>query len=207
MTRSPCVISVADHAGWSHVVCVAAPHGVPLVVERRRILTIDPGLPTMPYHHETLGLAEGEADALIARVQQSIDACTARALREMAAHLMSAYDVRALAIRPPTFPALPDSVATVRQSYPLQCAADGMMYQAAWCRAARDVGLAVDVCPRGEEVSRAASRLNRQPGDVQAFIATTGRPAGPPWTEEHRRAFAAGIAALARHAGLENHPW
>jgi hypothetical protein len=34
---------------------------------------------------------------------------------------------------------------------------------------------------------------------VEDFVARSGRPAGPPWTEEHRRAFAAGIAALAPH--------
>ena len=42
MTRTPCVISVVDHAGWAHLVCVAAPDGVPAVVERRRATTIPP---------------------------------------------------------------------------------------------------------------------------------------------------------------------
>jgi hypothetical protein len=205
--KTPCVVSVADHAGWSHLVCVAAPAGVPAVVERRKVMTIDPGLPTMPYHHESLGLAVSEADALIARVRQSIDACTSRALREVVADLKSAYDVRALAIRTPTFPALPDSVATVRQSYPLQCAADGMMYQAAWCRAAGDSGLNLALCPRGGEVSRTASRFDMPPGDVEAFIRGRGRPAGPPWTEEHRRAYAAAIAVLAGLTRVEKPPW
>jgi len=27
-------------------------------------------------------------------------------------------------------------------------------------------------------------------------VTRRGRPAGPPWTQEHRRAYAAGIAAL-----------
>jgi uncharacterized protein YraI len=54
MGRTPCVISVADHAGWAHIVCVSAPGNVPAVVERRRVTLIDAGLPTLPYHHETL---------------------------------------------------------------------------------------------------------------------------------------------------------
>jgi len=41
MKLTPCVISVADHAGWAHVVCVAAPGHVPAVVERRRVMLID----------------------------------------------------------------------------------------------------------------------------------------------------------------------
>jgi hypothetical protein len=72
MRSTPCVVSVADHAGWAHFVCVAAESNVPAVIERRRVATIDDGLPTMPYHHESLGMREDEANALIARVRRSI---------------------------------------------------------------------------------------------------------------------------------------
>ena len=89
-------------------------------------------------------------------------------------------------------------MAAVRQSYRLQCAADGMMYQLALCQAARECGLEVELCAPGEEVARAAARLEVHAADVAAFMSGTGRPTGPPWTEEHRRAYAAGIAALAR---------
>ena len=200
MTRTSCVISVADHAGWAHVVCVAAPGHVPVVVERRRVTVIDAGLPTLPYHHESIGMREDEANALIARVRRSIARCAVRALREVVADLAPAYPVVALAIREPPFPELPDTVATVRQSYRLQCAADGMMYQLALCRAARDFGLEVDLCRRGEEAARAAARLEVDPDEMTSFVSGTGRPSGPPWTEEHRRAYAAGIAALAARA-------
>jgi hypothetical protein len=198
MKQTPCVISVADHAGWAHLVCVAAPRGVPVVVHRSRVPTIDAGLPTMPYHHESLGLAEGAANALIARVRRSIARCSTRALRAAITELTPAYSVVALAIREPPFPELPDTVVVVRQSYPLQCAADGMMYQLALCRAARDLDFDVDLCRRGEEIAHAAARLDVHPDEVESFVGGTGRPPGAPWTQEHRRAYAAGIAALAR---------
>jgi hypothetical protein len=197
MTSTPCAIGVADHAAWAHLVCVAAPDGVPIVVERRRVQTIEAGLPTMPYHHESLGLPEEAANALIARVRRSVATFTARALRDVVADLAPAYSVVALAIREPTFPELPDTVVVVRQSYRLQCAADGMMYQFAWCQAARDLGLDVDLFHRGEETARAAALLDVQPDKVASFVTNTGRPPGPPWTTEHRHAYAAGIAALA----------
>ena len=54
MRSTPCAVSVADHAGWAHFVCVAAESNVPAVIERRRVAAIDDGLPTMPYHHESL---------------------------------------------------------------------------------------------------------------------------------------------------------
>jgi hypothetical protein len=204
MKRTPCVISVADHAGWAHLICVAAPDGVPAVVERRRVPTIDAGLPTMPYHHESLGLPVDEANALIARVRRSIAGCSSRALEKGITDLAPACHVVALAIRDPVFPELPDTVAVVRQSYRLQCAADGMMYQLALCRAARDLGLEVDLCRRGEETTRAAARLGIRRDEMESFVGTKGRPPGPPWTDEHRRAFAAGIAALAhRHRKIQ----
>jgi hypothetical protein len=198
--RTACVISVADHAGWAHMVCVAAPNDVPAVVERRRVTTIDAGLPTLPYHHESIGMRVDEANALIARVRRSIEACTSRELRSLVRDLTPAYSTVALAIREPPFAELPETVATVRQSYQLQCAADGMMYQLALCRAARGLGLQVRLCRRGEETARAAARVDVHVGHMESFVSTAGRPPGPPWTQEHRRAYAAGIAALAAHA-------
>src|SRR5262245_64324459 len=96
MKRTPCVIGVADHAGWAHVVCVAAPANVPAVVERRRVTLIDAGLPTLPYHHESLGMREDDANALIARIQRSIAGRTSRALKEVVTDLAPVYSVVAL---------------------------------------------------------------------------------------------------------------
>ena len=199
MKGAPCIVSVAEHAGWAHLVCVAAADRVPVVIERRRVTTIDAGLPNQPYHHESIGMAEGEANALIARVRQSVHARTAVALRRVMADLAPTHAVLAIAIRESPFRELPGTVADVWKSYRLQSCADGMLYQLAMCRAARDLDLEVHPYPRGGEVASAAEHLGIAPEDIESFVSRTGRPSGPPWTQEHRRAFAAGIAALARH--------
>jgi hypothetical protein len=196
---APCVISVADHTGWAHLVCVAAHDGVPSVVERRRVALIAKGLPTLPYEHDSRAMPEDEAEALIARVRKSIASHTADALRRVVAELAPAQTIVALAIRKPPFPRLPKSVAEVRASYALLCSADGMLYQLAICRAAKQLGLDVQECRRGDEMSWAAGSLGVAADDVEAFVTRTGRPAGPPWTQEHRRAYASGIAALGPH--------
>jgi hypothetical protein len=72
-----------------------------------------------------------------------------------------------------------------------------MLYQLAICHAARQLKLELHMCRRGKETARAAQRLGVTPAEIEEFVSRTGRPAGPPWTQEHRRAFAAGIAALA----------
>jgi hypothetical protein len=199
MKKAPCVLSVAEHTGWAHVVCVAASGQVPGVIARRRVTLIDSGLPTMPYEHESAGMSEDEAHALIARVRQSIVARTEAALQRIVTELAPSHAVVALAIREPPFAKLPTSIAAVRASYQLQCAADGMLYQMAFCRAARRLDLDVTLCRRGEESSRAAQQLDVTSAAIEQFITQTGRPSGPPWTQEHRRAFAAGIATLATH--------
>jgi len=193
-------VSVAEHTGWAHLVCVAARGNVPAVIARRRVALIDKGLPTLPYEHETTAMREDEADAVIARVRRSIAARTSDALRRVVIELAPAHTAVALAIRELPFDALPATVAAVRTSYRLLCAADGMLYQLAVCRAARQLGLEVHLCRRGEEAARAAQQLGVTPAEIEEFVGRTGRPAGPPWTQEHRRAYAAGIAVLAARA-------
>jgi hypothetical protein len=199
MKPAPCVVSVADHTGWAHFVCVAARGNVPVVVARRRVALIDQGLPTLPYEHETAAMTEDEAGAVIAGVRRSIAARTSEALRRIAIELAPAHTAVALAIRKPPFDVLPATVAAVRASYPLLCAADGLLYQLAICRAARQLELDVHLCRRGEEAAQAAERLGVTPAEIEDFVSRVGRPAGPPWTQEHRRAYAAGIAVLAAH--------
>jgi hypothetical protein len=200
MRRAPCVVSVAEHTGWAHLVCVAAPGNVPAVIVRRRVALIDQGLPTLPYEHETAAMREDEANAVIAKVRRSIAVRTLEALRRVVSELAPAHTAIALAIREPPFDDLPTTVAAVRTSYRLLCAADGMLYQLAICRAARQLELDVHLCRRGEEAARAAQQLGVTPAEIEEFVSRVGRPAGPPWTQEHRRAYAAGIAVLAAHA-------
>ena len=202
MKPPPGVISVADHTGWAHLICVTARGGRPVVVERRRVTLIEPGLPTQPYEHDTRAMREDDAQALIARVRRSIAACTTLALERVVSELAPACGAVALAIRKPPFPRIPSSVRAVHDSYPLLCSADGMLYQDALCRAAKRHGLEVRLFQRGEEVELAAKSIGVEPDDIEEFVARAGRPAGPPWTQEHRRAYAAGIATLASHVRM-----
>jgi hypothetical protein len=197
MRGAPCVVSVAEHTGWAHLVCVAAPGRVPAGIERRRVTLIDSGLPTQPYEHDSVGMTADQGDALIARVRTSIAARTHESLTRIVTELARSYTVVAVTIRTPPFADLPESIATVRKSYRLQCAADGMLYQLAVCGAARQLGLDVQMYRRGEEVGWAAEQLRATLRQVEEFVSRTGRPLGPPWTQDHRQAYAAGIAVLA----------
>ena len=71
-----------------------------------------------------------------------MDSCTTNALERLIVELAPASTIVALAIRKPPFPSIPKDVAAVHASYQLRCSADGMMYQQAFCRAAKRLKLA-----------------------------------------------------------------
>ncbi len=199
MRATASILAVSEHTGWAHVLCVSARDRRPFVVMRRRIALIDSGLPTQPYEHDTRALASDEAESLVATVRSAANRTTDLAVDRLVKELSHEHPVRALTIRKPPFATLPASVAAVHASYPLLCAADGLLYHLAICKAAKRLGLAVQSVKRGAEMGLAAAALGVTPAAMENFINGPGRPSGPPWTAEHRRAYAAAIAALAPH--------
>jgi hypothetical protein len=193
------ILAVSEHTGWAYVVGVSARDRRPFVVMRRRITLIDRGLPTQPYEHDTRTQLPGDADALVANVRKSVGKTTDLALARLVDELSREHPVTTLTIRKPPFEKLPASVAAVHASYQLLCSADGVLYNLAICKAAKRLGLEVQLYRRGDEIALAAAALGVSADAVQEFVTGPGRPSGPPWTVEHRRAYAAAIAVLAPH--------
>jgi hypothetical protein len=195
--RTPSILAVSEHTGWAYVVGVSVRDRRPCVITRRRITLIDRGLPTQPYEHDTRAQSPGDADALIANVRKSVAKTTDLALARLIDELSHEHPVTTVTIRKPPFERLPASVAAVHASYQLLCSADGMLYNLAICKAAKRLGLEVQFYRRGDEIGLAAAALGVSPDAVEEFVTGPGRPSGPPWTVEHRRGYAAAIAALA----------
>ena len=192
----PVVVGVADHNGWAILVSAAAVNGEPTVVDRRRVTLIEKGVPSQPYHHETLALSDAEAEQLLRKVKRSIASCTALAFDRLAADLSPQYRVAAITIRQPPLPLLPATVEEVHRSYHALCRADGMLYHSAICTAARQRDWKVVLHRRGEELAKAAEALQASTQDVERFMRDLRQTLKPPWTAEHRHAFAAAIGAL-----------
>jgi hypothetical protein len=201
VTESVAAVGVAEHSGWAELVSIAPRGGAIAVIDRRRVELIDAGLPNQPYHHEALDLTPDDAQALVDRVRRSVDACCRRALEKLRADLAPDRLV-ALAIREPPGPPIPGQVAEVLRSYRTTCSADGEMYRQTLCDAAAGLGIEVVRHRKGKELESAASALRVDEPRVRKRIAELGGALGPPWRDEHRRATAAAIAALARHAAL-----
>jgi hypothetical protein len=198
----PVVVGVADHNGWAVLVSTAAIDGIPAVIDRRRVPLVESGVPSQPFHHETLAMPEGEAEALLLRVRRSIRARTEEAFDHLAADLGSAHSVRAITIRQPPLERLPATVKEAHASYYVTCRADGMLYHSALVAAAERRGWQVVQHARGEEVARAAAALRTPAGAVERFITHQKTQLGSPWTAEHRHAFASAVAVLKEHSTL-----
>ena len=194
------VLGVADHNGWAVCVTLAADRGFPVVVDRRRLDLIEPGVPSQPYHHETVGMPRAEAEKLVVRVRESVMRTTLARLSELRDELHSSYAIVAATLRHPPLTYVPATVAEAHESYPVMCRADGMLYHDALCTAARRLNIALELYDRGEEVGRAADRLGVSVEELEQFLHTAGERLGPPWRKEHRLAAAAAVRVLADRA-------
>jgi hypothetical protein len=198
----PVVVGVADHNGWAILVSTAAENGAPTVVDRRRVRLIEKGVPSQPYHHETLALSDIDAEQLLRKVKRSIAVCTAQAFEQLSTDLRPKDRVSAITIRQPPLAYLPPTVGEVHRSYYALCRADGMLYHSAICDAARQLGWDVMLHRRGEELAQAAEALQASTHEVEGFMRDLRRTLKPPWTAEHRNAFAAAIAILREQSRL-----
>jgi len=192
----PVVVGVADHTGWAILLSAAVVNGEPTVIDRRRVPLIEKGIPPQPYEHEIVGLTDTDAEQLLRQVKKSIAACTALAFDRLSADLWPHYRVSSLTIREPSLEQLPATVGEVRRSYHVMCRADGMLYHSAICAAARQRDMEVVFYQRGEELAKAADALKVSKSEVERFLNGLKKTLKPPWTAEHRSAFAAAIGAL-----------
>ncbi|GAA0225527.1 hypothetical protein [Cryptosporangium japonicum] len=171
-------VGVAHHFGWAVVVTASADHRV---VDRRRIELVEPGTPVAPVHSDGAALDDVAAADLVARVRASAGRATAAALGDLAADVGAPIVSLSLRAWPPDFPA---DLATLRRA-PYEARADSVMYRQVLAECAQARGWAVHLFDANDVEARAARLLGRPPE----------RPAGPPWTKDHRVALAATILA------------
>jgi len=199
------VLGVADHSGWAVCVTVAASRGLPVVVDRRRVALIEPGVPSQPYHHETVGMPLPEAETLVIRVRESVMRTSLARMTALRDELQPCSIV-AMTLRNPPLAYVPVTVADAHKSYHVMCRADSVMYHDALCTAARRLGVALKLHDRGEEAVRAADRFGVSLEELEHFLQNAGESLGPPWQKEHRLAVAAAMTALADRAQVSLSP-
>ena len=178
MTRI--ALGIAPHNGWSNFVTVAIRKGSPVILDRRRVELLDPGLPTQPYHHETVGMNSVEGEELVQRVRTSAIHCAEGALKQ----LLSKHAITAIGMRQPPLPQSPETIAEVHANYHIFSRADSMIYHDALHHAAQVLSIHVTLVP-----ARTAHSLD-------AWIAEQRTVLGPPWQQDHKDATMRALIAL-----------
>ena len=196
--RRQAITGISDHSGWAELVTVDVEADKPVVVDRRRVKLIADSLPRNPYHHEGLQLPIVATDRLVRRVRASVVEHARGAL----AQLQAEFRVVGVALQQSPFASLPDAAHDVLGSYPLTCAADGMMYRETLAICAAELGMHVDRYPRkSDQAAAAAEALDVPPRTIASLLSAFGRVIGPPWRKEHKRAAASAVRVLGeRHA-------
>ena len=174
------VTGVADHHGWAVIVTAAADGSV---LDRRRGDLVDPDLPPAPIEHDAQILRMDAAVALVREVEHSI-LLHVRALWDAVG---SDHDIRAVAIR--GIPEVPTSLEDQIRSYHARTRADSAMYLKVLAGEATSRGWEVHFYDHRRVVDEAIGTL----GLAADHLAAPRRDLGPPWTADHRRAYAAAL--------------
>jgi hypothetical protein len=197
-------IGVAEHGSTAVLVTVAHDG---MLLDRRRIDLIEPGLPTHPHHHEgswAMGrylnapgarpLPLADAVAMVERVR----AAAARAARAGLDTLAASVPVPIAGIAIRLCPALPPTIEERIADNRAQTMADSVMYREALATAAEARGWPVVWYDRDDLLMEAAAAFGN--ADIRARLRAMGRSIGPPWQATHKLAAAAAIAAAGRLA-------
>jgi hypothetical protein len=178
-------VGIADHFGWAVAVTASADHQV---VDRRRIELVEPGVCEAPVHYEGARRGVDGTAALIDEVRASTRRAAGAALDQLAAALGAPVASISLRTWPPDFPT---DVAVQLQS-PWEARADAVMYRQELSDLAAERGWAVHLYDAKRVIAEADAVLG---GRADEHLQAPRAALGPPWTKDHRVAFAAAIVA------------
>ncbi len=182
------------------MVAVGGTAADPVVLLRRRVEMVKPGIPRQPYH------AAAEMDLKDAERFLRTCAGTARAmaqagLRDALAELTAqGYQAIGCAVLLSSGRPTGDLAATLA-SHPAIHTAEGEFFRNALRRAGEACGLAVAGFKEREVWAEGAAGLGVAAEDLQRRIAAFGKSMGPPWRQDEKLATLAGWLVLAGHVG------
>jgi len=164
------------------------------LLDRRRVELVDDRLPKIPHHSEGQRLPIDDAVALVDRVRASAERNAKVVLDAVARDLPG----RTLGIALRQCPELPPTIAERITNYRASNVADWVMYRKALAAAVGARGWAVHWFDPREVGSQASKALGV--ANLDAHFGEIRRKVGPPWSQDHKMAMAAAIAALSASA-------
>jgi hypothetical protein len=186
------------HSGWGVLVALAGGAKTLEVIDRRRIVTIDPKIPgaKQPYHFvETFELPQA---------REHLQKCAtsserlARAAVEQLARELSARDFQIVgaAVILASGRVLPP-LQKILAAHPLLHTAEGEFFREAVRKACQRLKIPVTGIRERDLDERATTAFGISAARVQNEISNAGKVFGPPWTKDHKTAALAAAVLLA----------
>src|SRR5580700_801459 len=189
-------VGVRMHSGWGVLVCISGDLAAPAIVDRRRIVIIEPTVvgTKQPYHFAaTLPLQEAE------RHLQNCSAISERlalkAIHEMLEAVSARnYRVVGCAMLLASGRALP-ALSKILASHALIHTAEGEFFRKVVREACEHCRIPVVGIRERELDERANATFGRAVTRVRQHISGLGRTVGSPWTQDEKTAALAGLIA------------
>jgi hypothetical protein len=182
------------HSGWGVLVCISGDLAAPEIVDRRRIVVVEPTMEgaKQPYHFaEKLPFAEAERHLqkcavaserlALKAIRDVLEAVNARAYRIVGCAMLLASG-RAL-------PVLPNILA----SHALVHTAEGEFFRNIVRRACEHCRLPVEGFRERELDQRANATFGKAAAGLRQRIFSLGKAVGSPWTQDEKTAALAGL--------------
>ena len=186
------------HSGWAAMVAVSLEDGVPVVLQRRKLLLVGTFSYTFrqPYHTaEKMPL--GDASEFVRGVEIESRELALSGLHALEKELDSAdYKVRGCALLLASGRKLPE-FEKILASHALIHTADGELFREAIRHCCARAKLPLAAIKERELLAAAAKRLNKRPEFLNRQVAALGKSVGPPWTQDEKLATLAAWFTLA----------
>jgi len=195
-------LGVRMHSGWGVMVAMAGDGASLEVLERRRIVVVDPKIAggKQPYHHAAR-LALGEvglvgAERHLANCAAVSGRLAATVVEDLVRELsLRQYRVVACAVLLASGRALP-SLEKILGAHPLIHTAEGEFFRNAVRRACEQMKIPVTAIPERDVEERARVVFGNVTSRLQQKIGSAGTLMGPPWTKDHKAAALAAATIL-----------
>jgi hypothetical protein len=190
------------HSGWGVLVAVTGDANSVEVIDRRRIVVIDPGKPgaSQPYHYAAT-LVSQASETHIANCAATSERMAMAAIEQVVGKLNEQqYRIVGSAVLLASGRPLP-SLAKILAAHPLIHTAEGEFFRNTIRSACERLKISVDAIRERELEERAKAAFGNSASSAQRKIATAARSIGPPWTKDHKAAALAALIVLSRAAG------
>jgi hypothetical protein len=192
-------LGIRMHSGWGVLVAVSGDASSVEVLDRRRIITMDPKIAgaKQPYHHAA-NLELPESERHVANCAAATERLAFAAIGDLARELEARhYRIAGAAVLLASGRTLPP-LEKILGSHPLIHTAEGEFFRDAARKACERLKIPVTAIRERDLEERASAAFGHAASRVRRRIAKMGSSIGPPWTKDHKSAALAAFLILAR---------